>query len=151
MRMSLPSNARPSRVRPWLFGALALAAIGGLGAVSVASLAQQSAPTGSAIPAGANFTSWTDNGKDGQRVLQLVRGDMPVVEVAVSGVVKTDTNCDPDPQGVSHCHNVIKLADGGEIEVVHNHAMMIHDCLAPGQKLSLTRLEAGWIVAKDAR
>ncbi len=137
--------------RRWLFGALALAAVGGLAAVGFSSLAQQPASAEPAIPAGANFTSWADNGKDGQRMLQLVKGDMPAAGAVVSGVVKTDTNCDPDAQGIFHCHNVIALASGGEIEVVHNHMMMNYPCLAPDQKLTLARLNSDWVVAKDGQ
>jgi hypothetical protein len=137
--------------RRWLFGALALAAIGGLAAVGFSALAQQPASAEPAIPAGANFTSWAENGKDGQRVLQLTKVDMPAVGAVVSGIVKTDTNCDPDAQGIFHCHNVIALASGGEIEVVHNHMMMNYPCLAPDQKLTLARLNSDWVVARDAQ
>jgi hypothetical protein len=151
MKSRSPAKASPSHLRHWLFGALALAAIGGLAAVGFSALAQQPASAEPAIPAGANFTSWADNGKDGQRVLQLVKGDMPAVGAVVSGVVKSDTNCDPDARGVFHCHNVIALAAGGEIEVVHNHMMMNYPCLAPDQKLSLARLDSDWVVARDAQ
>lgn len=150
MKTTSHAKGSPSHPRRWLFGALALAAVGGMAVVGFSALAQQSASAEPAIPAGANFTSWADNGKDGMSMLQLVSGDMPAVGVAVSGVVKSDTDCDPDAQGVFHCHNVIGLANGGEIEVVHNHVMMIHACLSPGQKLSLARLSPDWIVAKDA-
>lgn len=131
--------------------AVALAGIAGLAAVGFGALAPQSASAEPAIPAGASFTSWADNGSNGQRVLQRVKGDLPVVAAVVTGVVKTDTNCDPDAQGINHCHNVIGLANGTEIEVIHNHSMMNHECLSPGQKLSLSRLDADWIVAKDAQ
>jgi hypothetical protein len=76
---------------------------------------------------------------------------MPAVGAVVSGVVKSDTNCDPDAQGIFHCHNVIALAGGGEIEVVHNHMMMNYPCLSPDQKLTLARLNSDWLVARDAQ
>jgi hypothetical protein len=151
MKTTSRVKALPSHPRRWLFGALALAAIGGLAAVGFSALAQQPASAEPAIPAGANFTSWADNGKDGQRVLQLIKGDMPTVGAVVSGVVEMDTNCDPDAQGIFHCHNVIALANGGEIEVVHNHMMMNYPCLSPDQKLSLVRLNSDWVVARDAQ
>ncbi len=145
-------SKRPTfHTRRWLFGALALVAVGGVAAVGLTTLAQRSAAAEPPIPAGANFTSWADNGKDGLRMLQLVKGDMPAVGAVVSGVVETDTDCDPDAQGIFHCHNVIALANGGEIEVVHNHMMMNYPCLSPDQKLSLARLNSNWIVAQDAR
>ncbi|MDR3494500.1 MAG: hypothetical protein P4L82_07845 [Ancalomicrobiaceae bacterium] len=150
--MQTSSHPKPqtTRRRRWLVSALAATAVGGLVAVGFGALAQQPASAGPAIPAAANFTSWADNGKDGERVLQLVRGDVPVVGAFVSGVVKTDTNCDPDAEGISHCHNVIGLDNGGEIEVIDNHAMMSYACLAPDQKVSLAKVDANWITAKDA-
>ena len=151
MKTKSHSKGALFHARGWLFGALALAAVGGLAAVGFSALAQQPASAEPAIPAGANFTSWADNGKDGQRLLQLTKGDMPAVGAIVSGVVKSDTNCDPDAQGIFHCHNVIALASGGEIEVVHNHMMMNYPCLAPDQKLTLARLNSDWVVAKDAQ
>jgi hypothetical protein len=134
-----------------VFGALALVA-GVVATIGFTTLAQQAASAEPAIPASAKITSWADNGKGGERVLQLIKGDMPVVATTVAGVVKTDTNCDPDAEGINHCHNVIGLASGGEIEVIHNHMMMAYECLSPGQKLTLTRLDdTGWLVATDAR
>jgi hypothetical protein len=151
MKTTSHSKRPPFHARRWLFGALALVAVGAVAAVGLTALAQRSAAAEPAIPAGANFTSWADNGKDGLRVLQLIKGDMPAVGAAVSGFVETDTNCDPDAQGIFHCHNVIALANGGEIEVVHNHMMMNYPCLSPDQKLSLARLNSDWAVAKDAQ
>jgi hypothetical protein len=151
--MNTNSHAKdwPFHARRWLFGALGLVAIGGLAAIGFSTLAQRPASAEPAIPAGAHFTSWADNGKDGQIMLQLVKGDTPAAGAIVSGVVKTDTNCEPDAQGIFHCHNVIALANGGEISVVHNHMMMNYPCLAPDQKLSLARLNSDWLVAKDAQ
>ncbi len=151
MKTTSDSKRPPLHARRWLFGALALFAVGGLAVIGFNAIAQQSAAAEPAIPAGANFTSWADNGKDGLRMLQLVKGDMPAVGAVVSGVVETDTDCDPDAQGIFHCHNVIALANGGEIEVVHNHRMMNYPCLSPDQKLSLARLNSDWIIAKDAQ
>lgn len=156
MKTKLHSKAPPHRGRQGVLTALALAAvalvaIAGVAAIAFGGLAPRSASAEPAIPAGADFTSWADNGSNGQRVLQRVKGDLPLVAAVVTGVVKTDTNCDPDAQGINHCHNVIGLANGTEIEVIHNHNMMNHECLSPGQKLSLSRLDADWIVAKDAQ
>ena len=151
MKTTSLAKGWPFHARRRLFGALALAVIGGVAVVGFSTLAQQPASAEPAIPAGANFTSWADNGKDGLSMLQLIKGDMPAVGAVVAGVVKSDTDCDPDAEGVFHCHNVIALANGGEIEVVHNHVMMNHPCLAPDQKLSLARLSSDWIVAKDAQ
>jgi len=130
---------------------MAAVAVAGLAAFGLNGLWSGPASAESNISAGAHFTSWADNGKDGERILQLVKGDLPKVAVVVDGVVKSDTNCTQDASGISHCHNVIALANGGEIEVVHNHAMMRYPCLSPGQKLALTKLDDGWLVAKDGQ
>lgn len=144
------SEVRPDRYRRWMIAGLAATAIGGLAALGFVAVAQQPAAAEPTIPAGAKFTSWADNGVDGERVLQLIKGDMPATGAIVSGVVKTDTNCEPDDQGIFHCHNVIALTNGGQIEVVHNHAMMNYPCLSPDQKLSLARLNGDWLIAEDA-
>ncbi len=135
---------------PFHTGAFAAFVVAGLAAFGVSVLAARANSGEPAIPAGAHFTSWADNGTDGERVLQLVHGELPMA-AAVAGVVKTDTDCNPDNSGINHCHNVIGLANGGEIEVVDNHAMMRHPCLSPGQKLTLARLAAGWVVAEDGQ
>jgi hypothetical protein len=150
MTTSLHAKARPSRARRLVLAALALTAVGALATIGVTALTQQVASAEPAVSAVAGLGSWADNGKGGQRVLQLVKGAMPAVGAVVSGTVKTDTNCDPDAQGINHCHNVIGLANGGEIEVIHNHMMMTYECLSPGQKLSLTPLNSDWVVANDA-
>lgn len=144
-------RGRLGTLRTLALAAVALAGINGVAAIGFGALAPQAASAEPAIPAGAGFASWADNGRDGQRVLQRVKGDLPVVAAAVTGVVKTDTNCDPDADGINHCHNVITLASGGEIEVIHNHSMMSHECLSPGQKVSLSPLSGDWIVARDAQ
>ena len=54
------------------------------------------------------------------------------------GVVLTDTRCDPDRMGVSHCLNRMRLADGTVVTVQHDHAMMNMPCLSPGERVVLT-------------
>jgi hypothetical protein len=150
MKTSIDSETRRTLMR-LRSGAPAAVAVAGLIALGLIVLAPKPASAQPDIPAGAHFSSWADNGKDGERILQVVKGDLSKVAVSVDGLVKTDTNCDPDAAGVNHCHNVIGLANGGEIEVVHNHAMMRYPCLSPGEKLTLARLADGWLVAKDAQ
>jgi len=129
--------------------------VAGLVALGVGVLAPRSALAAPDIPAGAHFTSWADNGKaaddgkSGERVLQLVQGDLPKGTGIVAGVVKTDTACDEDDASLNHCHNVIALAGGGEIEVVLNHKNSRTLCLSPGDRLTLARLGGGWLVAKE--
>jgi hypothetical protein len=56
-----------------------------------------------------------------------------VVRHRMRAVVLTDTRCNPDAMGVSHCLNRIRLASGKTILVVHNHRMMDMPCLSPGE------------------
>lgn len=53
-------------------------------------------------------------------------------------IVLTDTRCDPDARGVSHCLNKMKLASGRIVVVVHDHRMMEMPCLSPGERVVLT-------------
>ena len=140
------STTRPSHSRR-LFAALALAVVGGLAAGGMTAFADPPAADEPAIPAGANFAAWTDNGQGGQIVLQRFKGDMPAAGAVVAGTVKNDVNCAPDAQGLSHCHNVIALAEGATLEAIHVHAMGRHPCLFPGQRLSISRLDGDWLVA----
>jgi hypothetical protein len=126
---------------------LALAAFGTVAAFLIPFGTQRSANAEPVIPAGVSLTSWFDNGRGGEHVLQIVRGNAPPAGVRVVGTVVTDTDCDPDANGLNHCHNRIDLADGGSIEVIHNHAMHRYPCLAPGQRMSITGLDAGWAIA----
>ena len=130
-----------------LLVALAAAALGGLAMALMLPAGQSTASAEPAIPPGVSLTSWFDNGKDGHHVLQIAEGNAPSAGVRVSGVVATDTNCDPDAQGLSHCHNRINLSDGGSIEVIHTHFMSRIPCLLPGQRVSITGLNASWVVA----
>jgi hypothetical protein len=53
-------------------------------------------------------------------------------------LVLTDTRCAADAQGVSHCLNRMRLADGATITVRHDHRMMDMPCLSPGEHVTLT-------------
>jgi len=128
---------------------LAAAGLGGLVTAFVLSSGQQAASAGPTIPPGVSLTSWFDNGKGGEHVLQIANGTAPLPGVRLIGTVTTDTDCDPDAQGLNHCRNNIDLGNGRSIEVIHNHAMHRFPCLEPGQRLSITRLNANWVVALE--
>ncbi len=128
---------------------LAAAGLGGLVTAFVLSSGQQAANAGPPIPPGVSLTSWFDNGKGGEHVLQIANGTAPLPGVRLIGTVTTDTDCDPDAQGLNHCRNNIDLGNGRSIEVIHNHAMHRFPCLEPGQRLSITRLNANWVVALE--
>jgi hypothetical protein len=88
------------------------------------------APGGAALP---NF-SRTGN----LLMTSLVDGQLP--SQAVQAVVRTDANCQPDQDGVSHCLN--ELAVGSEtIMVRHHHKMSEVPCLTPGEAVTILSLE----------
>ncbi len=150
-----PESKSQSPNKGWLlFGALAAAALGGLATALVMSYGRPTVSTASAeptIPPGVSLTSWFDNGKGGEHVLQIAKGNAPPVGVRLVGTVTTDTDCEPDAQGLNHCHNVIDLGNGRSIEVIHNHMMHRYPCLEPGQRLSITRLNTNWVVANEGQ
>jgi hypothetical protein len=49
--------------------------------------------------------------------------------------VMSDTNCAADAQGVSHCHNQLRMNDGTMLTVQHNHRMSDTPCLSPGEHI----------------
>lgn len=119
------------------------------GAVSVLwSIASVAEPV---VPAGSKLGSWHDNGSGGRYVLQMWEGRTPRVAGMMQATVLTDTNCTPDFQGLSHCHNKLGLPDGSQITVIDNHAMMRHPCLKPGDKISITSLNSRWILGYARR
>ncbi len=98
------------------------------------------------IPAGASIKSWQDNGAAGRYVLQVIKGQLPKNVKPITGTVTSDTDCDADAQGLSHCHNTVKLADGTELTVIDSHNMHRNRCLGTGDQLALTGLGKPWIV-----
>jgi hypothetical protein len=134
-----------------LLGALAIASFGGMITFGMLYYTQQPANAEPAIPSGVNLKSWFDNGAGGAHLLKIMQGRAPTDGTQVSGTVLTDTNCDPDAQGLSHCHNIIDLGGGRRIEVVNTPFMSKHPCLSPGQQLTLTRLNADWVIAYEGK
>ena len=136
------------QLRQWLIGASVLSAVGafaiGLFVVYEGGTSSQSDPLKA-----ASLASWSDNGRDGRHLLQIVDGSIPAAGTTVVGVVVSDTLCQPDAQGFSHCHNGIELADGKRMTVIDTHQMSRHPCLEPGQRLSLSRIDRTWIVAQS--
>lgn len=100
------------------------------------------------IPRGAPLASWNENGRGGQYVLQILDGATPPPGVTVSGVVASDTACQPDALGFNHCHNEIDFANGAHITVVNTHVMRRYRCLRPGEAITLTGINASWVLAK---
>lgn len=127
-------------LRRWLPGMLAL------GAASVYSYQVQAATGQPPIPRGVAMKSWHDNGRDGRYLLQLVQGSFPKTGKPVIGTVTSDTDCDADAEGLSHCRNTIKLSNGSEVTVIDTHEMHRYRCLGAGDQISLNRISGTWIM-----
>ncbi len=69
-------------------------------------------------------------------VASLLVGSMP--GHPMSARVLSDSNCAPDAAGVSHCENVLMLANGDTLTVRHNHRMMDVPCMSPGERMMVT-------------
>ena len=73
------------------------------------------------------------NGVAGIDVAYAISGTPPARTQL--GTVLTDTNCQPDSYGISHCTNRIRLANGQALIVRHDHSMMNDPCLSPGERV----------------
>ena len=148
MKQKLKTARRQHRICQSLLGMLAV--VGFVVFMVTVSLAEgrhggTDEPT---IPQGVSLTSWTENGRGGQYVLQVLDGAPPAAGVKVLGTVISDTVCAPDDQGFNHCHNVIEFADRSQITVINTHVMRLHRCLKPGDNVWLSRIDSSWVVAK---
>ena len=74
------------------------------------------------------------SGETGPLMTTLVRGTYP--EGATVATVRTDENCTPDQDGVSHCLNELDFGNT-KIVVQHHHAMAKTPCLTPGEKVNV--------------
>ena len=75
------------------------------------------------------------NGISGLELVFLTKGRPPTRPTTAT--VLTDTNCAADPNGISHCSNVLHLALGRTITVRHDHSMMNDPCLSPGEHVRI--------------
>jgi hypothetical protein len=66
--------------------------------------------------------------------VHLIKG---VVPHRTRALVLTDTRCNPDAHGVSHCLNRMRLANRAIITVRHDHRMMDMPCLTPDEHVVL--------------
>ncbi len=92
---------------------------------------------------GISFThiNWQTNGLYQPRLVEVVQGH---ISGAIAGIVKTDTDCMADSTGLSHCHNLILLANHQLIMVVYTHNMNRVKCLDPNQPVTVKSLNAHW-------
>ncbi len=79
-------------------------------------------------------TSWYINGKGGRYFAPIIRGRLLG---PTSGIVRTDSNCAPDNQGLSHCYNRIELLSGKTITIQDTHKMSNFRCLRPGEQVTV--------------
>ncbi len=128
----------------WLLGALLLAAA----AVYTPARAWTSEP---AIPDAAPLTSWHDNGHGGRYLLKIAEGYSMRTGARITGIVRSDSDCEPDAQGLSHCRNVIDLANGRRIVVIDTHEMSRNRCLGAGDRLSITAIGPTWLMGTLAK
>ena len=63
----------------------------------------------------------------------VLRGHLPTRPTRA--VVLSDTRCDRDARGVSHCLNRMRLAHGGLVLARHDHRMSEMPCLDPGERV----------------
>ncbi len=79
------------------------------------------------------------NGQASLSLVSFVGGDRP--PATGTATVLTDTNCEPDAYGISHCLNALRLQGGGSLVVRHAHDMHAFPCLTPGDKVRLLTVE----------
>lgn len=86
---------------------------------------------------GAKDAQLPISGTGGLLIASLVSGQVPVG--ATSAVVQTDSNCQPDKNGISHCFNELSF-DGVRVVVQHHHNMSDTPCLTPGETVNLAKV-----------
>ena len=122
-----------------------------LSAAALYSYQTQAATVQPPIPRGVALKSWQENGSQGRYLLQVLEGKAPKAGTTVIGTVTSDTDCEADAEGLSHCHNAIEMANGSKVTVIDTHAMHTNPCMAPGDRISLTGVDKSWIMGTIAR
>ena len=106
------------------------------------------AGTEPALPALSGIQNWHENGAAGRYVVPVIHGDAGAVTASTLGLVLTDSDCTPDAQGLSHCHNFIELENGDKIQIQNNHQMSVHRCLQPGERVEVAPLHGKWVIVQ---
>lgn len=140
----MKAKSRPNPSRLWLVAAAVVIA-----GTALAFGYHMRAGAGEApLPRAAHIDSWHENGAGGRYMLRLIDGRLGTTTHGIRGTVMTDSNCKPDANGLSHCHNVIELADGSRITVVNSHQMNRYRCLQPGEPIWLQSTGGSWLRGK---
>lgn len=71
------------------------------------------------------------NGLGGIDLVYAAPADIPAAPVRAT--VLSDSGCEPDQHGASHCLNTIRLAGGKVISVRNDHRLANEPCLAAGE------------------
>lgn len=100
------------------------------------------------LPPNAGIQNWYQNGAGGRYVVPVISGQASAVSGPMRGEVLTDSDCTPDVQGLSHCHNIIGLRNGARIQIQNNHKMSIHRCLRPGETVMVQPLHGQWVTVQ---
>lgn len=88
-----------------------------------------------ALPNGVHGpVSWYQNGKDGRYFVPVLVGR---ISEPTTGIVKTDSNCAADSQGLSHCRNIIQLQSKEFITIQNTHKMSNYRCLRVGEQVQV--------------
>jgi len=85
------------------------------------------------------------NGANGFYQVNLLTGSF---EGEVEGIVRSDTDCKADKEGVSRCHNKIDLDTQNKITIVNPHNMQKNRCLKPGETVRLTISDEGRVTVE---
>lgn len=86
-----------------------------------------------------------ENGADGTYVVNLLSGSF---EGEVEGVVLTDKYCKPDKEGISRCHNEIKLNEQENVTIVNPHNMKKNRCLSSDETVRLSKNKEGKVIVE---
>lgn len=62
-----------------------------------------------------------------------------------TGTIKADTNCKPVENGLTNCIAIVNAADGTELHFSYSHDMSKQQCLAAGDRVTLTLLSNGTV------
>jgi len=122
-----------------------------LGVTALSAYQVQAATTQLPIPKGVALQSWQQNGANGQYVLQLIDGKPLTSNAPIKGKVMSDSDCTPDANGLSHCHNIVQLANGKKITLVDTHNMQVNRCLGAGEQITLKKIDQTWMMATVAK
>ena len=145
--MKTRHNAKKTgRIDRRILNGVTLLALVGIGIAALTVDTEKAVSAQPAIPSGYALASWQENGAGGRYLLEVTDGQVPLAGTSVSGVVLSDGNCTPDDEGLSHCHNDIRLADGSMLSVIDNHNMGENRCLIPGEAVSVSAHNDAWAV-----